>query len=72
MDKVYLTRKNLTALLSKLDRVKAGEHSARTIIKYDNVHPTYPQTMEAISVIAVENEDYYTERTAGSVYHKDI
>ena len=63
--KVYLSRRNLETLLAKLDRVKAGDNRACTLIKRDNTHPRYPQTMAEIYVVAVENEDYYTHRQPG-------
>lgn len=83
MHKIYLSRRNLMALLSKLDRVKRGEHSACSIIKSDNLHPKYAQSMQdcmvtavedaalSCEVTAVEDEDYYTERPAGAVHPKD-
>jgi hypothetical protein len=72
MERVYLSRRNLLSLLSKLDRVKAGESSTCTLIKSDNVHPVYPQTMPEIEVVAVEDEDYYIDRSPGAVYHRDL
>lgn len=71
MNKVYLSRKNLKALLSKLDRRAKGETTACTVIKNDTVHPVYPQTMPEIAVIAVEDEEYYTDRPAGLVHPAD-
>lgn len=72
MEQVYLTRRNLKALLSKLDRVKNGESSYCTIVKNDNVHEKYPQTIESIMVTAVEDEDYYSDdRIAGKVLPAD-
>jgi hypothetical protein len=71
MPKVFLSRRNLLVLLSKLDRVKAGESSACTIIKRDNAHSKYPQTMEEIEITAVEDEDYYAERMAGLMHPAD-
>lgn len=71
MNKVYLSRKNLLTLLSKLDRVAAGEESACTLIKRDTEHPLYPQTMKSIYVIAVEDSDYYTDRSPGTVHPLD-
>ena len=71
MERVYLSRRNLLTLLSKLDRVKAGEHSYCTLIKSDMTHPLYPQTMEEIEVVAVEDKNYYTERSPGIVYPSD-
>jgi hypothetical protein len=70
MEQVYLTRRNLLTLLNKLDRVKRGEQSACTITKYDTVHPQYPCSNE-VSVTAVEDEDYYTDREPGVVLSKD-
>jgi hypothetical protein len=70
MEHVYLTRRNLLTLISKLDRVKAGEESACTIVKTDTAHPKYPCS-DSIVVMAVEDEDYYTDREAGSVHPAD-
>jgi len=67
METVYLSRRNLLTLLSKLDRKAIGEATECTLIKRDNLHPKYPQTMENISIVALEDEDYYTERKAGPV-----
>lgn len=68
---VYLTRRNLLSLLSKLDRAKAGEQTACALIKNDNAHPVYPQTMKSIWVQAVEDDAYYTDRGAGEVHPSD-
>lgn len=68
---VYLSRRNLLTLLSKLDRQVAGEATACTLIKRDNVHPKYPQTMAEIEVIALEDPEYYTDRGAGPVHPSD-
>ncbi len=70
--KVYLTRRNLLALLSKLDRVKAGETSLCTIIKYDTKHPKYKQSLEQIHVIAIEDSEYYTDRLPGEIDSRDV
>ena len=59
---LYLTRKNLETLLAKLD----NPLSARTIIKSDTVHPIYPLTGASyVTITALENEEYYTDRDAG-------
>jgi hypothetical protein len=71
MEIVYLSRRNLLTLLSKLDRKANGEETQCTLIKRDNVHPKYPQTMESISIVALEDEEYYTERKAGPVSSLD-
>jgi hypothetical protein len=66
METVYLSRRNLLTLLAKLDARKAGEHDREClIIKRDNKHKTYPQTMPQIIVKALEDEEYYTDRSPG-------
>lgn len=72
MHKVYLSRRNLMVLLSKLDRKAAGEHTFCTVIKNDDEHPVYPQSMPSISVIAVEDDEYYAHRPAGSMNPADV
>lgn len=71
MERVYLSRRNLLSLLSKLDRVRDGQFSNCTLIKLDNTHKKYPQTMDGIEVHAVEDADYYADRPAGEVYPLD-
>lgn len=63
--RIYLSRKNLLDLLAKLDRKKAGEETFCTLIKRDNIHPQFPQTMSECLVTAVEDEEYYTHRAPG-------
>jgi hypothetical protein len=55
--KVYLSRRNIQSLLNKLDRVKSGDFSNVTLIKCDNLHAKYPQTMEACRVTGVEKDE---------------
>lgn len=73
MNRVFLSRRNLLTLLSKLDRLAGGENTARSIIKYRNeLDPTeYQQTLDKIIITAVEDDTYYVNRTAGAVYLKD-
>ena len=74
MEKVYLSRRNLQTLLNKLDRRAKNGDSARTactIIKYDNANPLFPQSVPAIMITAVEDEEYYTEREPGLVHPLD-
>ena len=71
MDQIYLSRRNLLALLSKLDRRKVGEVTACTLVKRDNPHPLYAQSLPEILVTAVEDEDYYTEREPGPILPVD-
>lgn len=68
---VYLSRRNLLVLLSKLDRKKNGEETACTIEKNDTANKKYPQTMSFVWVTAVEDEDYYSDRNPGIVHDSD-
>jgi hypothetical protein len=69
--RVYLSRRNLLTLLSKLDRQRDGEPTACTLVKNDNVHPKYPQTMASIEITAVEDDEYYRSRHPGMVHPSD-
>jgi len=71
MEQIYLSRRNLLTLLSKLDRKKAGEDTERTILKRDYLHPKYPQTMDICRVTALEDEEYYTDRSLGQMHEAD-
>lgn len=71
METVVLTRRNLLTLLSKLDRVAAGGVSGCAIVKRDDRHPIYPQSMPEILVKAVEDDEYYIDRAAGGVHPYD-
>lgn len=71
MDKVFLSRRNLLTLLSKLDRKAQGDDTMCAIIKCDNFHPLYSQTMPEIAVVAVEDADYYVDRRPGTVDERD-
>ena len=65
---VYLTRRNLRALLRKLDVQKLGVPSACTIVKGDTEHDRYPlRNADYCIVTAVEDEDYYTDRAPGAM-----
>ena len=55
-DHVYLSKRNVLTLLSKLNRLAEGEHTYCTLIKQDDRHSTYPQTMKRVSVTSVEND----------------
>ena len=70
---IFLSRKNLLVLLSKLDRQLAGEKTECTIIKYKAGSPSYQQTMQECKVTAVENKEYYEalERHAGIMFEAD-
>jgi len=62
---VYLSRRNLLTLLSKLDKAARGEDTQKTIVKRDMDHPEYPATHNWITVTAVEDEVYYADRLPG-------
>ena len=68
---VYLSRRNLLTLLSKLDRAAVGDTTACAIIKSDNAHEKYPQTMKDIMVCAIEDDEYYNTRCAGEIHPSD-
>lgn len=65
---VYLSRRNLNTLLSKLNvnLINPGT-SVCTLVKNDVENTRYPQTHPEIWVTAVEDRDYYGERTPGRV-----
>ena len=67
---VYLSRRNLLTLLAKLDInfANPGE-SVCTLVKNDTENTRYPQSHPEIWVTAVEDEDYYWDRTPGRVLH---
>ncbi len=72
MEQIYLSRRNLLTLLSKLDRKKNGEDTKCTITKQDWLHPKYPQSIkDVVMITAIEDEEYYYEREAGKVHPND-
>lgn len=72
-DTLFLSRKNLQTLLSKLDRQLEGQETECTIIKFRSLSDKYQQTMSTCVVTAVENKDYYEglERPAGIMHPAD-
>lgn len=70
-EQIYLSRRNLLALLSKLDRKAGGEATSCTIVKYHNPKDPFTQSMDSIAVTAVEDEDLYTNRNAGIMHPSD-
>ena len=73
METIYLSRRNLVALLAKLDAKERGIETACTIIKHQGVTPAYRQTMPSIAVTAVADEEYYgaQERPAGEMHPRE-
>lgn len=70
MDVVYLSRRNLLTLISKLDRKKKGEATACTLIKVNN-KPSFVQTSKEIVVVAVDDDEYYQEAPPTPVHPAD-
>lgn len=84
MKQVFLSRRNLLALLSKLDRAAAGEQTKCSIIKYKNPDDPqeYQQDISELLVTAVEetsmleinvveDADFYKARSAGMMLPQD-
>lgn len=68
---IFLSRRNLLTLLSKLDRASNGDQTECTILKMDNKHPKYAQSMDICVVTALEDDVYYCDRIAGEVHPLD-
>jgi len=68
---IYLSRRNLLALLSKLDRQAAGDATACAIIKHSNPADPYCNTMDQVTVVAVADEEFYTTRQPGAMHPAD-
>lgn len=68
MEKLYLSQRDITTLLGKLDSVRDGAVSACTIIKNDAMHPLFPQTLRRIAVVAAEAEDRYMPGVSPRLY----
>lgn len=64
-EQIFLSRRNLLTLLAKLDKRKEGIETHCTLIKNDNTHEIYPQSMKSIMVTAVEDDEYYASRAFG-------
>ena len=71
MTTVYLSKRNLLTLLSKLEREQRGEETACAIVKYANPTDPYCNTIKEITVIAVHDEKFYTNRAPGAMHHQD-
>lgn len=59
METLYLSERNLRTLLSKLERRKNGEPTAGTLIKHKSLSEAFQQSMDAVMVVAVLDEEYY-------------
>jgi hypothetical protein len=69
--RVYLSRRNLMVLLSKLSRKANGEDTSCSIIKNDTTNLKYPQTIDKITITSVEDHDYYETRFPGDIHPND-
>ena len=72
-NQIFLSRKNLLILLSKLDRQLTGEKTECTIVKHRGFKNKYQQSMTECLVTAVENKEYYEaqERAPGMMLYVD-
>ena len=68
---IYLSRRNLLALLSKLDRQAAGDETACAIVKYSNPADPYCNTIDQVVVTAVADEEFYANRAPGAMHPAD-
>lgn len=71
MERIFLSRRNLLSLLSKLDRKAKGEHTSCEIIKKQDTENVYTQTMAECAVVAVPDEEFYAAREPGTVHPSD-
>ena len=69
--KLYLSRRNLLTLLSKLDRLEAGDETACAIVKYSNPTDPYCNTIDQVTVIAVPDDRFYANRSPGAMHPAD-
>ena len=68
---LYLSRRNLLALLSKLDRLENGDETACAIVKYANPSDPYCNTIDQVMVIAVPDDEFYANRSPGIMHPLD-
>lgn len=66
-ERIYLSKRNLLTLLSKLERFEQGEETACSIIKFANPLDPYCNTLDQVAVIAIPDEKYYITREPGFV-----
>jgi hypothetical protein len=71
MNTVYLSKRNLLTLLSKLERLEKGDDTACAIIKYANSTDPYCNTIKEIKVVAIPDEKFYTNRDPGTMHPLD-
>ena len=72
MEQIYLSKRNLLTLLSKLERLEKGEETKCAIIKYKNLQDPYCNSMDVVFVTAIPDEKFYTNREPGFVHPSDL
>ena len=70
-DRIYLSKRNLLTLLSKLERFEAGDDTACAIVKCANPLDPYCNTINEILVVAVPDEKFYINRKPGNIHPLD-
>ena len=68
---IYLSKRNLLALLSKLDRLENGDETACAIVKSANPSDPYCNTIDQVVVTAVADEEFYANRQPGVMHPLD-
>ena len=69
---VYLSKRNLLVLLSKLERFEKGEETKCAIIKGANsLDPYCMQGIDSCMIVAIPDEKYYVGREPGAMNPKD-
>ena len=70
-NKIYLSKRNLLTLLSKLERLEQGDQTACAIVKYANPTDPYCNTIDEVMVIAIPDNEFYTNRAPGVMHPSD-
>jgi len=70
-ERIYLSKRNLLTLLSKLERFEKGDETKCALVKYANPLDPYCNTMDQVTIIAVPDEQFYTKRMYGEVHPSD-
>lgn len=73
METIFLTRRNLLTLLSKLDRKVKGDKTECAIVKF-SAPGKFVQSVDAATIIAVEDAEFYgdKDRDPGAVHSADL
>lgn len=68
---IYLSKRNLLTLLSKLDRQATGDATACAIVKSANSADPYCNTIDQVVVVAVADDEFYANRSPGVMHPLD-